>query len=773
MRIARHSVAIVALAAGCATPANQQPPDDLSETCAAGQIADGSTCVPEACAQAPWGAAADATTFVDAAAAATGDGSADKPFRSLTEALVAGTDIAIAAGTYVEAISLFGSVDGLRIRGRCAALVTLDGSTGAADARTFRMAARGTASIEGITITGGQNCGLGVSSGTLDAKNVVVSGNTACGAVTDVAGTLSMVDSTLADNHMTSSASVGRGLIVLAHSSATLTRTVVSANQHVGVYAKGIAAFLSLDDVDVIGTRADDGDPNGYGIEVLEGATASVTGSRIADNIGIGILADGVGTTVTVVDSTITGTLPGEVTGRGVAAQAGAAVTLQNTSVAGNSTLGVTSAGTGTTVSLDNVDITGVLPPPGGTSGYGLEVMRGGSAIALNSTVTGAFGAGILATGAGSALQLDGVTVTATHTLGNGTAGTGILIQDGAAASMRDCTVNANHSTGLLVTGAGTALTMIDSLVSGTLGAGHSDGTGAPDGRGRGVEVNDGARLDTRRSSVSGNREVGILVSGETTVVTLDADEVLTTSRGPTNGYGVGVIAQNGATVVATSVRVANQSGPGMVSSDGASLTCTLCAIESNTFAGAVVDAATLDLTLGTVRYTAADATGGGGVGVFTTPAPGSAVSIDGASVLGQPLASVWLGGAGTFLLRESVLESGSGVELRPGLTAHGNAVYAGSGVLGWNGESGFLLDGNTLTSGPGPAVLLDGAGVTSQGNSWDTAATSIVQQACGGSPPTVDADDAPVIDRCPNADQLVLPMVFSIDLTESEALSE
>ena len=720
----------------------------------------------------PWGPVADATTFVDASASPNGDGSKETPFRSLTDALATGTDIALAAGTYVENVTLNGNVDGLRIRGRCAALVSLDGREGAETAQTLLMSGHGAVALSSLTITGGPYGGIGVISGSLNVTDAVVHENTTVGVILDNAGELSLTDSTISDTRSTADGGYGRGLVVSSHTTATVSRSTIIGNQHVGVYAKGVDAVVALDDVDVINTRAEVGDQNGYGLEVLAGASATITNTRIGVSVGAGVIADGDGTVVVINDSTVSGTMPGESNGRGVVAQGGATVSLTRSSLLENATLGATSAGTGTRLTLTDVEITGVPATPEATSGYGLEVMRGGTLSAADSSVTAAFGAGIVADGAGSTLALDGVNIIGTQTYTDGTGGLGIAVQDSAAATIRDCTIKANHSVGVFATSPGTSVELATTLISGTLGA-RPAGGGAPDELGRGVEVSEGAAFDSHGSTVENNRECGIVVSGEGTMATLDADEITSTSRGTVNGYAVGVIAQVGGTITANSIVTSDHAGPGLAVAEHGSFTCTACTVERNTFAGAVVDAGRLDLIGGSILDTASDVTGGGGVGVYAGPALGSVVTVDSATIARQPLASVWFGGPGTFIVQRSMLESGSGLELRPGLTAHGNAVYAGSGIRAWDGESGLLLALDTLTSGPGPVVLLDGAGIETTGNTWEGAATSIVQQACGDIPPALLADDAPAVEICPASDQLVLPMVFSIELAETEALSE
>lgn len=97
----------------------------------------------------PWGSASDATLFV-AAGAPLGDGSKAKPFATIGEAIAAATSgatIAIAAGTYVESLSIDKP---LTLRGVCPDSVMLEGE----DASVPAISITAETTIERISVSG-------------------------------------------------------------------------------------------------------------------------------------------------------------------------------------------------------------------------------------------------------------------------------------------------------------------------------------------------------------------------------------------------------------------------------------------------------------------------------------------------------------------------------------------------------------------------------------------------------------------------------------------
>jgi hypothetical protein len=87
------------LALGCTPDIVEEP-----QVCAADEVLEGTRCLPEACGVGVWGnlPVEDADAFVDPAAPAGGNGTLDRPFRTVQEAVTLAPDglILLAAGEH-------------------------------------------------------------------------------------------------------------------------------------------------------------------------------------------------------------------------------------------------------------------------------------------------------------------------------------------------------------------------------------------------------------------------------------------------------------------------------------------------------------------------------------------------------------------------------------------------------------------------------------------------------------------------------------------------
>lgn len=104
----------------------------------------------ESCPDDPYGAPPSGTTvYVDASFTGTASGTRDAPYRTIGEAITAGTGspiIAIAAGTYVEDVY----TGGAKLWGRCASKVTIRGVS----ALSAAIELGGDSTVHGVTVSG-------------------------------------------------------------------------------------------------------------------------------------------------------------------------------------------------------------------------------------------------------------------------------------------------------------------------------------------------------------------------------------------------------------------------------------------------------------------------------------------------------------------------------------------------------------------------------------------------------------------------------------------
>jgi hypothetical protein len=122
--------------------------------------------------------------------------------------------------------------------------------------------------------------------------------------------------------------------------------------------------------------------------------------------------------------------------------------------------------------------------------------------------------------------------------------------------------------------------------------------------------------------------------------------------------------------------------------------------------------------------------------------------------VSGGELASVWIEDGDSVIVEGNTLDASSS---DPGASAHGNALFARS-ISIWDDDArtGLLASGNELIGTIGPAVLLDGASATLDGNTWiGGEGLDLLQQNCLDYPAPVGLDASVQAELCPEVQGL------------------
>ena len=263
-------------------------------------------CVPEACGIGPWGNEADADLFV-AAEAREGDGSQERPFRRIQDAADAmgaegGGVVAIAGGTCVENLELDAAHDGVVLAGRCAELVTIDGS-GAEEPGIW--ARGGSLEVRGVTVTGGE---LGIAvmraagpGGPVNfvLRSSVLEGNRDIGlAVEGVGVSVEAVAATVRATASNADGNFGRGVNIEAGASLDATDLLIEGCRGVGLFASNPGTAAVLSGTVVRGTRPRADGTGGRGVGVQDGASVGATDLLLEGNHEFGLFAENPGTTV-------------------------------------------------------------------------------------------------------------------------------------------------------------------------------------------------------------------------------------------------------------------------------------------------------------------------------------------------------------------------------------------------------------------------------------------------------------------------------------------
>ncbi len=598
----------------------------------------------------------------------------------------------------------------------------------------------------------GHGSGILVTDGaSLDAVGCLLDRNVATGvALQDPGTTATLRQTTVRSGFSSTLWEDGFGIEVADGARLEAVDCDVEDNLQVGVFVAGEGTSATLAGSDVRGTREGAGGENGIGVEVTTGATLRMAAGTLEDNTGAGLIVEDPGTWALVEDVRVMGTRSASAveSGWGVQAGNGASLELIGSEIAGNTEIGLLMNGAATEVALRDTVIRGTQPGFDSGDGYGIEVW-GGAALQLeSSSIVSNVGLGIAAESAGTFLRLVESEIRDTQPTPEGDAGFGLQIGGGAILVMESSEVVANTGVGLIAAEAGTEVSLRDCVVADT----HNSVDG---NSGYGVEAIRGARLDVSSCVLDGNLASGIIAFHADTLVTVQDSTITNTLH---NGYYTvanGVIAQFGASVEAENISVSSTEGPGLLATvDDSSLSCTGCVVEGNEFAAAVVvHGASMQLEGSTLSGTASAPDLGGGVGVFAHPWKGPVPSLvlRDSEVRDNPIAGVWLSGAGSFELARNSIEGGSG-ETRGTILRCGDAVFAREGTTPWDGSQGLLLEDNTLSHGLGAGLFLDDGSATLRDNTWEDNAVDLwVQGAdCSTLPEGYDEEPLSSSDTCP-----------------------
>jgi len=776
-----------------------------SPACDSGYLEDDGDCVPAACGTGTWGELQtdESTVYVDIMVAEGGDGSQAAPFTSIQAGLDAagaagGGLVAVAAGSYVETLELASEHDDVRLAGRCRELVVIDASAGDegtpgifVDVKTSQV------EVSGLTVSDAQLNGVLVGSGRLTIRDAMVvgsrhigiaayqagkeettlavescelSGNTSAGVLALGSGTrISLRETSIHDSLCNGNGEAGFGIDVYDGASLEVESCQLEGNRAAGVLAIDTGTTVTLNQTIIRGTLPDDLGQLGFGVHVWGGASLTLQACEVRESTGLGVHAEGSGSEVELYETVVADTLPNEKgeNGFGIDVRLGASLLAETCQVTGNRSAGVNAADSDTLVSLRETFVRDNLANDRGQGGYAINA-HGGSRVAGESCeLSGNTGAGVVAMDSGTSVELSETVIRGTLPDEHGVAGQGIDVYDGANLSLLSCEVAENASVGVLVYGLDSTATLWETSILDTL----------PDGSGNvgyGIAVLSGASLQAENSEVAGNRAAGIVAAHSGSQVTLWDTTVAATRRAETYTVGQGVAAQQGAQIEATGLQVCANEGPGLYAIDGASrISCSRCTLADNHFAGAVVVAeASLELVDSLVEGTVADENLGGGTGIFCQPWLGAppSLAVTGCGIQDNPIAGVWLAGEGSYSFSGSTIRGGEGWT-RQGLTKCGDAVHARAGVGAWDGSAGLLLEGNELRDGLGAGLFLDEASATLSENSYGDNAVDLIAQGsgCEEPPEGYEGEDLASVELCPAYDYATCGDEFRLYLELAE----
>ncbi|RLB50196.1 MAG: hypothetical protein DRJ42_19390 [Deltaproteobacteria bacterium] len=320
----------------------------------------------------------------------------------------------------------------------------------------------------------------------------------------------------------------------------------------------------------------------GRGVSVEGGSRLEGSRMIVEGSFDFGISAADRDSEVVLSDVVVRGTRPrpGDMSfGGGIGAGSRARIDATRVLVEANHDFGVASGGLETVVTLTDAIIRDTRPPgegSGGAGGAGIAVLDGGRAELTRVHAVGNHQIGIAISAPDTTAVLEHVVVS--DTTPNDTDdvfGRGINVQEGARLDASHVVVQRNHDVGIFLGGPGVNATLTNTVVRDTLPRASNGGGGS------GISVQTTASLDASQVLVERNHEVGIVVLGEDAEAHL-VDVVVrnTEPRQENDFFGYGICAQATGTITGERVVVDGAYELGLFAIAGGTITMSDLAIQ-------------------------------------------------------------------------------------------------------------------------------------------------------------------------------------------------
>ncbi len=446
-------------------------------------------------------------------------------------------------------------------------------------------------------------------------------------------------------------------------------------NTGVGVLAVGEGTEVSLEDTSIRDTRPTEQGEHGHGLDVYDGATLSAVGCTLVGNTLTGVIAFNAGTEVSLERTTIAGNLldDGGQGGYGLDIYDGARLSAVDCELVDNATVGVLAADEGTEVIIEDCIVRDTRPKADGEAGHGLEAHSGATLHADGCTLERNGQLGVKAAGVGTEVLLTDTRIEDTRRNGDGEGGFGIEVDRGARLAAEGCTITGNRYLGVFALDAGTEVTLMDSIIRDTIPAAAGKG-------GYGIAAHTGAMLSADGCEVVGNTDAGIAAMSPGTELSL-RDTLIRGTLPIGNG----------------------ENGIGLGGWDGAKLEVERCELVGNSFAGIYLQDPHTELSLSGCSVRDTKPTPGGEFGFGVQVKDASAAWLERCAIERSSKAGLVVSGRGSAAaLRDCTItgtRAGSGVQ---GATAIGLVAQEGATVT----AAGLRVQD---TEGPGVYSTLTG----------------------------------------------------------------
>lgn len=559
----------------------------------------GQACAPVGDCGAPF-PPADATLFVDDSLA---DGQVDAThFKTIGAAIAAASDgavVAVEEGTYAESLA---STKGLRLAGRCAEKVVLQGALDGR--RGLAVAAAVPVTLSGFTLKGFDVAVLANTGAQVRVQDCVLEGNRNVAVVSDGLGGATKVvvaGSVIRGTLVKADGKFGDGAAVLGGGALAVEDSALVGNHTAGLLAQDAGSKLSVLRTVVRGTLPNAAGLWGYGIQVLWDAEAEVTSSAVLGGALAGVVL--ASAKATLRDVVVQGVVMGQDSAGNKTS--GAVINQSGTLVAERSTFASTEKHglyltPDSTSTLADCVVRDVHPPAAATTALAVAVGDRSTLTATRVAVLENQGIGVILQNGSQATLADSLIRGTTPVAGVPGTGFGVSVRVGSSLTASNLSLIGNAAVGLSLTEADSSADVEGLLVQDTKIAPMTD---LQTRYGLGIRHVEG-KLVLRRAALARNAGAGILVDSPTATAAL-TDVLVRDTKVTEDGLrGYALAVQDKAKVTLTRCGLIDSRSSGLQLWREAQVTATQSLIARSTpdqhddyGYGAVVNTGVLDFT--------------------------------------------------------------------------------------------------------------------------------------------------------------------------------
>lgn len=435
-------------------------------------------------------------------------------FTSIADAVAvapAGAVIAVDDGVYPDALTVTKSVT---IHGRCAERVVLDGQTTATRAGIVTSGVGVT--IRGLTIRG-WSTGVNAWKGASTFEDVLIDHNTHIGVSLADDVTTRLVRSVVRDTYADAEG-YGYGLQIIFGAEAELLESVVSQNQGAGILAGEPKTNVRVEKSVVRDNESDAKRTFGLGLNVTNGAAATVARSAFLRNRRAGLRA-GPKSKLTIEDVVIAGTRgearatadDASTVGMGFFALEGAVVTATRVAVTTSEGPAV-AAVSNAKIDLTQATLRATKGDADGDLANGIYALEKGKVHVVDAAIVDNGRSGIDVFDKGTEVTVERSLVADTRPSVNDKMGIGIAVAFNGSARVLDTTILGNRHSGIYVFENG-SLDVAGTVVRATKKEIFEDRLG------HGLLAQDAVRLFVERSVFDANVGIGVAIANSPAVL--------------------------------------------------------------------------------------------------------------------------------------------------------------------------------------------------------------------------------------------------------------